>query len=191
MGTFAIQKTSRVMVIALFMILLRGGPLYAAKASIEDIIVTSNKSHLLLYFTVKDCFSEDIKKAIQNGIKTTFNFYVILHEVRDLLWNREIASLTFTHHIQYDSLKKLYNVELSGRDTPLSFKDMDSAGKAMSEIVGAEVAPLERLERGKRYKIAMKAELDRITLPFYLHYVLFFVSFWDYETDWYSVEFKY
>jgi len=28
-------------------------------------------------------------------------------------------------------------------------------------------------------------------LPFYLDYVLFFLSLWDFETDWYSVVFKY
>jgi hypothetical protein len=28
-------------------------------------------------------------------------------------------------------------------------------------------------------------------LPFYLHYVLFFLSFWDFETDWYTVDFIY
>jgi hypothetical protein len=37
----------------------------------------------------------------------------------------------------------------------------------------------------------MMAQLDKIRLPFYLHYVLFFVSLWDFETDWYAVDFRY
>ncbi|RJR26128.1 MAG: DUF4390 domain-containing protein [Desulfobacteraceae bacterium] len=163
----------------------------APKASIEDIIVTSSRDHLLLYFSVKDCFSEEIKKAIENGIKTTFTFYINLFELRDFWWNRQIASITLTHHIQYDNLKKVYTVELPERNKSLAFKDMESAGKAMSEIVGIEVTGLDNLQKGRRYQVRMMAELDRITLPFYLHYVFFFVSLWDYETEWYSIDFRY
>ena len=161
------------------------------KATIEDIIVTSSRDHLLLYFSVKEYFSGDIKRAISSGIKTTFHFYVELSEVRNLWWNKEIASVRIDHHIQYDTLKKVYVVDLPDRNKSMTFEDIESAGRAMSEIVGLEVIALEGLKRGTRYQIRMKAELDRITLPLYMHYVLFFVSLWDYETDWHSVDFRY
>ncbi len=161
------------------------------KATIEDIIVTSSRDHLLLYFSVKEYFSEDIKRAISSGIKTTFHFYITLSEVRDLWWNKEVALIKIDHHIQYDTLKKVYLVDLPERNKSITYKDIDSAGKAMSEIVGLEVIALQGLKRGERYQIRMKAELDRITLPLYMHYVFFFVSLWDYETEWYSIDFRY
>ena len=37
----------------------------------------------------------------------------------------------------------------------------------------------------------MMAELNKIQLPLYLHYVFFFLSLWDFETDWHSVDFRY
>jgi hypothetical protein len=191
MKTSAMKRLCLFLIAALSLALPSKAACSTPKASIEDIILTSSRDHLLLYFTVKDCFSEDIRKAVQNGIKTTFNFYVTLHETRSILWNKEIASILVTHHILYDNLKKVYLVELPERGKTMEFKDMDAAGKAMAEIVGLEVVTLDRLEKGKRYQVRMKAELDRITLPFRLHYIFFFVSFWDYETDWYSVEFRY
>jgi len=39
--------------------------------------------------------------------------------------------------------------------------------------------------------LGAKAELNKLTLPFHLHYVLFFVSLWDFETDWYTIDFVY
>jgi len=39
--------------------------------------------------------------------------------------------------------------------------------------------------------LRVKAELEKVRLPLYLHYVLFFVSLWDFETDWYTVDFIY
>ena len=37
----------------------------------------------------------------------------------------------------------------------------------------------------------VKAELEKVRLPLYLHYVLFFVSLWDFETDWFTIDFIY
>ena len=61
----------------------------------------------------------------------------------------------------------------------------------MADVVALKVIRLDKLKKGAHYQIRMKAELDKIELPFYLNYVLFFLSLWDFETDWYSVEFRY
>ncbi|WP_353806870.1 DUF4390 domain-containing protein [Desulfobacter sp.] len=37
----------------------------------------------------------------------------------------------------------------------------------------------------------IKAELEKVTLPLWLHYIFFFVSYWDFETDWYVINFTY
>jgi hypothetical protein len=34
----------------------------------------------------------------------------------------------------------------------------------------------------------IKAKLDKVRLPLYMEYVFFFVSLWDFETDWYRQE---
>jgi hypothetical protein len=31
--------------------------------------------------------------------------------------------------------------------------------------------------------------MSKTTLPWKMHYVLFFVSLWDFETDWYTIDF--
>jgi hypothetical protein len=61
----------------------------------------------------------------------------------------------------------------------------------MAEVVALTVTRLANLKRGLHYQLRLKAELDKIELPFYLNYVFFFLSLWDFETDWYSVSFRY
>ena len=61
----------------------------------------------------------------------------------------------------------------------------------MAEIDSLKIIPLSMLEKGRHYQIQAKAELSKLTLPFYLHYVLFFVSLWDFETDLYALDFIY
>jgi hypothetical protein len=71
------------------------------------------------------------------------------------------------------------------------FKDFAAAKKAMAEVKGLKVAPLQRLIKGNKYQLRVKAELQKVRLPLNLHYVLFFLSLWDFETDWYTVDFTY
>jgi hypothetical protein len=167
-------------------------PVQAGEAALEDIVVTNTRDHLLVYFNVAKCITPEMKKAIENGINTTFTFFIRLHEVRNFIWDKEISDLKVSHDIQYDGLKKVYLVRLSELDNKvITLKDFDEAKKIMSEIVGLKVCRLDGLQKGNRYQLSMMAELDKIRLPFYLHYVLFFLSLWDFETDWYTVEFRY
>lgn len=178
--------------IVLLSVLVLSSSARAEKAGLKDILVTNTTDHLLVYFSVTDCFTEDMIKAINNGFKTTFTFFIKLHKVRGLWLDNEIADIKVKHDIQYDNLKRVYHVRLSERDNKVfSVKDFDEAKALMSEIVGLKVCELNRLRKGGLYKVNMMAELDKIRLPLHLHYIFFFLSLWDFETDWYTMDFKY
>ncbi|MFH1242483.1 MAG: DUF4390 domain-containing protein [Pseudomonadota bacterium] len=185
------KRLRSAVVLTLSISLLFSIPAGAQEARLTDIVITNTRDHLLLYFTVTGCFTADMEKAIENGIVTTFTFFVRLYEPRSFWWDRTMADLKVSHEIQYDNLKKVYNVKLSETNKSISVKDFDEAKKLTSEIVGLKVIELPKLHKGSRYRIRMMAELDEIKLPFYLHYVLFFLSLWDFETDWYTVDFIY
>jgi hypothetical protein len=180
-------------VVMIFLLnLLFSSAAWGEEARITDIVVTNTRDHLLLYFTVTDCFTEEMKKAIESGINTSFTFFIKLYDMRSYWWDNKITDLKVSHEIQYDSLKKLYLVKLSERNnTSVSLKDFEEAKTLMSEIVGLKVTELRKLQKGNRYQVRMMAELDKIRLPFYLHYVFFFLSLWDFQTSWYTMDFRY
>ena len=164
----------------------------AEEARLNDIIAAITGEHLLIYFRVSECFTEEMKKAIENGINTTFTFFVTLHEIRDFQLDNKIADLHIRHDILYDNLKKVYKVSFSERDNlTIHVEDFNEAKSLMSEIVGLKLTGLNSLRNGNQYKVRMMAELDKIKLPLYLDYILFFLSLWDFETDWYTVNFTY
>ncbi len=187
-------KTPRLLGLLLALVLLFGfcTEAKADKASIADIVVTNTRDDLLLYFVVRNCFTPEMTKAIEAGITTTFTFVVKLYEAREMWWDRRIARLEFSHDIQYDSLKRIYNIRLSERENgTVKVKDFSKAKKLMSEVVALKLTKLQNLRKGAHYRIKIMAELDRIRLPFHLHDILFFLSLWDFETDWYTVDFRY
>jgi len=188
-----IYKSLRfILLIAFLMGLFSSRPAFASDARLTDIVITNTQDYLLAYFSVTDCFTENMKRAIDNGVSTSFTFFVKLYEVRNWWWDKGLADLKVSHEIKYDNLKKVYIVRLSSKDNKVVYvKDFDKAKKLMSEIVGLKVTELRNLQRGNHYQISMMAELDKIRLPFYFHYVFFFLSLWDFETDWYTVDFRY
>jgi hypothetical protein len=167
-------------------------PGHAQDAKLSNIIVTNTRDDLLLYLSVKGAFPPKIEKTINSGVPATFSFYVNLYRKR-LLWpDAKITELTLLHTIKYDNLRQEYLVTRAwDNHSSYAVKSFQEAKKLMTEIDSLTVAALHQLEKGERYQVRAKAKLSRLTLPFYLHYILFFVSLWDFETDWYTIDFIY
>jgi Domain of unknown function (DUF4390) len=165
---------------------------YAQDAVLTNIIVTNTRDDLLIYLTVKNAFPPNIQATINSGVPATFTFYINLYKVRNFWPDKEIAEIKINNTIKFDSLKKEYIVTRPWEsDRPVTTTSFEEAKKLMTEIDSLSVVSLGRLERNMQYQIRAKAKLSKLTLPFYLHYVLFFVSLWDFETDWYTIDFIY
>ena len=165
---------------------------FAQDATLTNITVSNTRDDLLLYLNLVGAFREEMKKAILSGVPSTFSFFAKLNRTRNFWFDRAIADIEVTHTIIYDNLKKEFTVKRSWKeDNTEVTKSFKEAQKWMTEINSLKLIPLNRLEKGQQYQLRVKAEVSKKTLPFYLHYILFFVSLWDFETDWYAIDFIY
>jgi hypothetical protein len=186
------KKTGKLFVVALLVVLSLTTVLGAKQAQITDIIVTNNQDYLLVYFYTKGCFTPEMNKAIMSGIPTTFTFFLELYKPRSFWPNKKLVALKLNHTIKYDTLREEFQVTLSERgNQTFILKDFAKAQEMMADVSNIQLIPLKQMERNNQYQLRIKAELNKVTLPLYLHYVLFFISLWDFETDWYLVEFIY
>jgi len=166
--------------------------LAANNAVLSDIKLANTRDDLLTYFSVNDAFTEKINQAILNGIPTTFSFYVTLYKSDGSWLGKKISDIQIKSTIKYNSLKKEFSVLRPWKDEkPVITQDFDEAKNLMIQIDNLKVVTLKQLFKGDKYQLRIKAELDKVTLPLYLHYVFFFVSYWDFETDWYLINFTY
>ncbi len=164
---------------------------FAQDARLTNIIVTNTSDDLLMYLNVEDAFIDEIKKAILSGVPTTFSFFITLYKVRNLWFDNNLADLKISHTIKYNNLKKEFTVTRSESRKSVVTQSFGEAQKLMSEIDRLKIIPLSMLEKGSHYQIRANAELNKVTLPYYLHHILFFVSLWDFETDLYAIDFIY
>ncbi len=163
----------------------------AREVILRDIIVTTSKTNLLAYFTIDGCFTKDMQEAIFNGVPVTFTFIVKLNKKRRFFPDKRINSFKVYHTIKYDQLKDVFEIKRTERaEGILTSKDFVQAKHLMAEVE-TKVAPVFKLKKGEKYQLSLKAELNKVTLPLYLHYIFFFVSLWNFETNWHKVVFTY
>lgn len=164
----------------------------AIDVQISGIKVATPGKNLLLSLKVEGAFNEKLEEAILNGIPATFSFFIVLTRKRTFWADEQITELNVTHTLKYHNLKNHYIIKKSWEDDkPVIAETFEEAKQMMSEIDGLKVIPLQALQRGNRYEISAKAELDKVKLPFLLNYIIFFASLWDFETEWHSHEFVY
>ncbi len=158
---------------------------------IDDIIITTSASDLLLFATVKNSFTPEMEKGVKNGIPISFSFQVELDKVRDFWPDSTLVEEEIVHRLTYDSLKEEYSVELGEKHRTETTRSLARAEQLMADLNGLRVIARDRLEPDASYVLRIKATLVKTTLPLGMHYVLPFTSLWDFETDWRAIEFRY
>jgi len=159
--------------------------------TIEDIIITTSSSDLLLFATVKHCFTEEMLEGVRNGIPLTFRFTIELNKVRSKWFNVTLIAETINHTLSYDAIKETYQVDFSEKNKPEITRSPDKAKQLMAELSGLTVIARKELIPDAPYALQIKAMLVENTLPLGMHYVLPFTSLWNFETDWRTIEFRY
>lgn len=165
---------------------------FATEAKVADLLISNTSDNLLVYLKLENSFTEKMEEAILAGIPTTFTFILELYQERCWWFDRKISLLEVRHTVKYDNIKKiLYVLFTEAGKEPEQFKEFSDAKIAMSELNGIAFAPLKQLTKGTPYYLRVKAKLDEVRLPLHLEYVFFFVSLWDFETDWARQDFVY
>lgn len=164
--------------------LFRCPSVYAEIVKINELIVTNQKDDIVLFLKVQGAFDEKLDEAIQNGIPAKFSFIVELIEDTGIFRGKTILELNVSHILKYNAMKNNYTVRRSWDDNrSLTTDDYNEAKKWMTEIENLRLLPMAHLRKGERYLIKSKVMLDKAALPF-LNYIFFFISLWDFESDW-------
>jgi hypothetical protein len=157
---------------------------FSQKGSIRDVEIRGVNGTWKVSFSVENCFTEKMEEAIQTGIPTTFTFYIQLYQVRSWWKDRMAASLKFQHTIQYSPIRGEYQVTLEDKGGAKVTQNFEEAKRWMARVEGAEIKPSSDFSPDVLSYLRIKAELDPVKLPLHLENLFFFLSLWDFQTDW-------
>ncbi|PIE56778.1 MAG: hypothetical protein CSA34_02100 [Desulfobulbus propionicus] len=162
-----------------------------SKPELTDIIITTSESNLLLFATVQNGFIQEMIDALHSGLPLRFTYAIRLHQIRGLWLDKELADLSITRVLSYDSLKEKYRIQHEDNNQVVTTSSLTEAKQLMTELNGVEIIALSQLIPDAPYTLELKATLEENTLPLGMHYVLPFTSLWNIETDWRTIEFRY
>jgi hypothetical protein len=161
------------------------------KADIEGVVIRPERGNLEVSFRVSNCFTPTMEEAVLSGVTTTFRMLVVLEKSGYALIQPAVVEVILAHSVKYDLLKKEFRVELPEHPDKVCYtKDFEEARHLMSTVRDLPVMPLHRLKKDQQYRLLLKAELSKLKLPLFLRYIIFFVSLWDFETDWRETPFS-
>ena len=158
----------------------------ASEAKFTDLLITNNAGQVTIYARVINCFTPDIEAAILAGVPTTFTFLFDLYQKRSYWWDKKLTRRVIKHTIKYDNVKKNFLLASTNRPEADTFPTLETAKRAMADLNAVVVCQVRSLERDKSYYLRMKAKLDQVRLPLHMESLFFFVSLWDFETDWHQ-----
>jgi hypothetical protein len=158
----------------------------------SDVILTTSETSLLMFGLLNNSFNDEMIQGLHNGLPVQFSLFIELNKSRKYWRDERMVSMEYKHTLTYDTLKESYKVELDETNQRIfTFSSLPQAQKAMNEINGLKVIKLADLIPDGSYTLRVRAELYKKTLPMGLHHVVPLISWWDIETDWYSVDFNY
>lgn len=173
----------------LFIFLAFPSSFCAQNLSLTDVIVNNSRKDLLAYFNIRNCFDDETRKALLDGVTVRLIFDIRLYQERDLWPDVLLSSSNLEHTIRYDALKEEFLVDLDGKKYRL--KELHKAQSLVSEVSGLPVISLAKLAPNRSYQLQIKAARKKDPTPSVFSYIISMLSFWDTETDDYSVEFRY
>ena len=134
--------------------------------------------------------SDAVRRGLQEGVPLILEVDLDIERVRQFFPNSRVAELTQHYHLQYNAVSARYVLRNDNSGQQESLGTIEGALELISEIRNLPVLDKSLIQRDRRYEASVRAKVDYGTVPFTLRLVMFWVSDWHRESDWYTWTFQ-
>ncbi len=134
--------------------------------------------------------SEAVRRGLVEGVPLTLEVDLDIERVRQLLPDSRVAELTQRYRLQYNAVSAHYILRNENSGQQESLGTVDEAIAHLSEVHSLPALDKALIAADRRYEGRVKAKIDFGTVPFTLRLLMFWVSDWHRESDWYAWTFQ-
>jgi hypothetical protein len=134
--------------------------------------------------------NDAVRRGLADGVPLTLELDLDIEHVRQLLPNSRIAELTQRYHLQYNAVSARYILRNDNSGQQQSLGTIDEAIEHLSEVHSLPALDKALIARDRRYEANVRAKIDFGTVPFTMRLLMFWVSDWHRESDWYAWTFQ-
>ncbi len=130
--------------------------------------------------------SDAVRRGLAEGVPLSLELSLDIERVRQLLPNSRVAELTQRYHLQYNAVSARYVLRNDNSGQQESLGTVEAALDQLSEIHGLPVLDRSLIAADRRYEASVRAKVDYGTVPFSMRLLMFWVSEWHRDSDWYT-----
>jgi hypothetical protein len=134
--------------------------------------------------------SEAVRRGLVEGVPLALEVDLDIERVRQLLPNSRVAELTQRYRLQYNAVSARYILRNENSGQQESIGSVDEAIAHLSEVHSLPALDKALIAADRRYEGRVKAKMDFGTVPFTMRLLMFWVSDWHRESDWYAWTFQ-
>jgi hypothetical protein len=134
--------------------------------------------------------SEAVRRGLVEGVPLTLEVDLDIERVRQLLPNSRVAELTQRYRLQYNAVSARYILRNENSGQQESLGTVDEAIAHLSEVHSLPALDKALIAADRRYEGRVKAKIEFGSVPFTLRLLMFWVSDWHRESDWYAWTFQ-
>jgi hypothetical protein len=135
--------------------------LYAQTTQTLRIVPLVRDDRVLVSFDLTNGFTEDVRAAIQSGLKTTYTYTVDLRLAVPVWVDRTMGAATITSSVEYENLTRTYTLErrLDGRlvEEPIDTDDEQVVRRWMTTLEKLALFRTSVLEPNREYYVRVTA----------------------------------
>jgi hypothetical protein len=134
--------------------------------------------------------SDAVRRGLAQGVPLSLEVDLVIKRVRQLLPNSSVAELTQRYHLQYNAVSARYILRNDNSGQQESLGTINEAIEHLSEVHSLPALDKALIARDRRYEANVRAKIDFGTVPFTMRLLMFWVSDWHRESDWYAWTFQ-
>ena len=134
--------------------------------------------------------SDAVRRGLTEGVPLALEVDLDIERVRQLLPNSRVAELTQRYHLQYNAVSARYILRNDNSGQQESLGTVDEALEHLSEVHSLPALDKALIAADRRYEANVRGKLDFGTVPFTMRLLMFWVSDWHRESDWYAWTFQ-
>jgi hypothetical protein len=127
-----------------------------------------------------------VRRGLADGVPLTIELDLDIERVRQLLPNSRVAEQTQRYHLQYNAVSARYILRNDNSGQQESIGTVDAALERLSEVRSVPVLDQSLMASNRRYEASVRVKADYGAVPFTLRLLMFWVSDWHRESDWYT-----
>ncbi|WP_419781711.1 DUF4390 domain-containing protein [Maridesulfovibrio sp.] len=169
----------QVILVCLFLLIFFLPPtVQASSLKLKNMVLDNQAGSIMARFGIELNADTQVEEALLDGIKLKLICKASLFEHKSMWMDSEVAGKTYSNKLYFDSLSKQFVLEKQGSEKIIKNKSLSILLREEWNSIILDLGPWSTLQRGERYNLRLKVQLDRTEVPAWLKNTLFFWS-WD------------